>query len=216
MPTLTVLTVSTLPHYGWRFIRDAEMLAQTLGAECVLACDLGGMPSVRADAMRQLGEGVRPHRQTEFVDSQGAGYVEACLNQAIARCNGEYILRLDDDERASPGMVEWLRAWLASPDPDPQYTFARAVLWPDETTRIDVPPFWPDPQCRLATRELSRRSQVHELWQGDETYVVHPILHYQFLVKTPAEHTAIAAVYARERPDAPYTMPTDATRTVPL
>lgn len=213
-PTLTVLTVSTLPWYAWRFIRLARNIAEGLGAEHVLAADLGGMPTIRADALRALGEGDGPGTRTVFVDSGGAGYLEACLNQAIDRCNGEYIFRLDDDERASPALAMWLREWLGDANAEPQYTFPRAALWPDEAHWANEPEVWPDAQARLATRELSRRSYVHEQWCGDEVFVKAPIIHHSYLVKTAAEHEAIAAVYRRERPDAPYWMPNDATRTV--
>lgn len=216
MPTLTVLTVSTLPAYGWRFIRDARDLAQDLGAEYVLAVDLGGMPAERAESMRGLGESRGPNTRTVFVDSQGKGYLEACLNQALDQCDSEYVLRLDDDERATPILAKWLREWVRCCRPEKQYTFARAALYPDADHYVAQQPWWPDPQARLATRELSRRSYLHELWHGGEVYVPNPIEHHVYLVKTAAEHDAIRAIYATARPDAPYPMPNEQTKVVAM
>lgn len=220
MPTLTVLMVTRLEQHAWMFLEAANDLADTLDAELVIGVDhpaieRGAGAHVTAAAGRAVSR-LAPHARIVTVDSHGAGYLEACLNQALDVCTGEYVLRIDDDERVSDGLAAWLAGWAAGGGRSPLYAFPRAALWPDDGTRIDQPPWWPDAQARLATRVLSRRSYLHEMWQCEDVYVPHPILHYTYLCHDVAWHDRQRAAYARARPDCPYPMPREGLRTVPL
>lgn len=211
---LSVLVVSEGRPEAWPFIGEAEQLAVSLGAEFVLALDTHDW----ADTLTrdQLGA-IRVDSKTKrvvFVDSHGAGYWAACANQGFDACRRRYVFRLDDDERASPGLVAWLREWVRHSTAADQYTFNRAALWPDADHRIDAPPWWPDPQMRLALRERCYRSTLHEPWTGEVVTVPHEIEHHTYIVHDNAWHERRRVAYAKARPDWPYPMPDDRTKVV--
>jgi len=64
------------------------------------------------------------------------------------RCSGDWILRMDGDEVASPGFVEQLPALTAARDVE-QYLLPRRWLFPDADHWLDELPWWPDYQVRL-------------------------------------------------------------------
>lgn len=203
MPTLTVLMVTEYEDAALPFIERAHRLASRLAVPFVLAVDRHAATTVAA-----YPRGAR----IVDVDSRGAGYLEAVLNDALDACDTEYVFRIDDDEAVSGSLADWLRAWGA--DPAPLYAFPRAALWPDAGHRIAQVPWWPDAQARLATRELSRRSRLHEMWACEEVYVPHPIVHYSYLCHDAEWHERRRAAYAIARPDCVYPMPDDTTRVV--
>jgi hypothetical protein len=80
---------------------------------------------------------------------ESKGYVESILETAFSATKGNWILRLDDDEEISYGMLKWLKArkylehdvWM----------IPTAALWPNENMFITSPPLWPDQHMRLFT-----------------------------------------------------------------
>jgi len=206
MPALTVLVVTEGAPGAWPYVDCARALAERRVIPFVLALDVHARPYLSNPV------GIYP----VVVNSHGAGYLEAVLNDALDACDTEYVLRIDDDETVSAELTAWLSEWVTDPDPAPQYTFPRAALWPDYAHRIDQPPWWPDPQARLATRELSRRDRLHEPWRGEEVYVPHPIVHHTYLCHDDAWHARRKAAYAIARPDCPYPMPDEGTKVVAI
>ncbi len=185
--TLSLLLVTKAERYAQPFLAAADDLAYDLGAQLVLACD-------GEDAIARLGTFMATDAAV-LVRSQG--YLESVLDQAIEACTGDYILRIDDDERCSPAMVRWLRdeRYLAAD----HWKFSRAHLWRDTGHLILSNQLWPDLQTRLsmAAKAGGRRS-IHagSPFGGGE---LAPVIleHHKFLVKTKHEREAIARAYDR-------------------
>jgi hypothetical protein len=111
------------------------------------------------------------------------------------------VLRLDDDETASPAMVKWLLdgMWQTAD----HWKFPRMNLWLDREQKVenvlalDTPQLFPDHQTRLSRVDLAGgRTHVHAgspHGGGEEASAC--IYHWKFIVKTYAERLAIAQSY---------------------
>lgn len=157
MSDITILCVTRADHYALPFLGEMAELAEDLEAPFLVAAD-------GDDAMRSL-DGLDA-RAMFLVRSHG--YIESVLDEAISKCDDGYILRLDDDERASEGMYQWLleRKYRQHD----HWCFPRANLYPDENTRLagsedgfaGIGTLWPDLQTRLSVKQKSGgRSQIH-------------------------------------------------------
>lgn len=179
--TLTILCVTRYQPHAGRFLQAFDDLAATLDCELV-----------------------------EY-DGTRARAIEDVLDDAIAECQDGYILRLDDDELPSPGMVEWLRG--CAYETADHWCFPRLHLWRDIHHYIPTPPLYPDLQTRLSIREKSGgRSRVHDgspFGSGERAPVA--IEHHKFLVRRREEREALLNEYRRLRHDADewmiYTVP---------
>lgn len=183
---LSVLCVTRFEKHALPFIADMRQLADDCEGELVLAAD----GSYAFAGLRALG--YEPHRVASD------GYIESVLDDAITYCRGDYVLRLDDDERCSPAMIRWMvsGAWQAKSI----WKFARAHLWGDERHFIaNIPQLYPDHQTRLSVREFAGgRKQIHSgspFGGGELAPVI--LEHHKFLVKTLVERRAIVARYDR-------------------
>src|SRR5690606_38550481 len=92
---LAVLCVTSNPPHARHFIEAHMRDAHRLGARYVLALD--GTPR-------------EPWMPEDVLHVRSAGYIESVLDLAVAACPKGYVLRLDDDELASPEMMWWLAA----------------------------------------------------------------------------------------------------------
>jgi hypothetical protein len=167
--TLSILCVTKRERHAIPFLTEFEELSEMLGAQYVQIVD---------------GE-----------DVQSRGYIESVLELALKRCQGMYVLRVDDDERCSYSMLEWLRdeEYVAAP----HWKFPRAHLWNGRETFIANPPLWPDHQTRLSLRHMSGgRHTVHagSPFGGGSLAPVF-LEHHKFLVKTAEERRRIAQTY---------------------
>jgi hypothetical protein len=174
---LTLLCVTQAKNYVWPFLRHMETVADQLHAQLVIAGD-------GDDAIQTLIEGSVAGR---FVGVRSRGYLESVLDAALEQCDGEYVLRLDDDERCSPAMVTWLEsdAYLIGT----HWKFPRMHLWPDTQHYIVEPQLWPDEQTRLSVREKAGgRRTIHAGSPfGGGALAPVAIEHHKFLVRTRAE-----------------------------
>jgi len=186
---LSILVVTRAEPHALPFLRSMRTLAFTTGAELVVAAD--GL-----EAYAALGD----EFLVRLVKSQG--YIESVLDEALAACRTDYVLRLDDDEKASPAMVQWLAGGRYREHP--HWSFPRAHLWRDEQTAIVTRLLWPDQQTRLSLRALSGgRAKIHEASpHGFGTIAPCALLHYKFLVKSLDERRAIVERYERIQPGA--------------
>lgn len=149
-------------------------------------------------------------------DVQSNGSIESVLDAAISKCNGEWILRMDDDESASPELVEWLKAGEFDGD---LFAFPRAHLWGSPDTYLVNPPLWPDLQTRFSKRDKAGgRHAVHAgSPHGTGKVIQAPIYHHKFLLRNYQERRLIAERYEGLREGAgfsltylPFGMPEDA------
>jgi len=126
---------------------------------------------------------------------QSAGYIESVLDEAVAYCRGEYVLRLDDDERISPALLGWLNGehYLGAD----HWAFPRANLWGDSGSVLVNPPLWPDLQTRLSIKpKAGGRYGVHDGSPFGTGRVAPAVIeHHKYLIKGRAEREAQAARY---------------------
>lgn len=179
--SLTVLTVSKLDQCAIRFIKAME----TLGSQFVIAAD-GEQAFHSASELDVEATVVKVHSK---------GYIESVLDQALEACNGDYVLRLDDDELVSEAMANWLqnREW----ERRDHWEFPRIHLWGDGV--LLTPQLFPDHQTRLSIKSKSGgRHGVHagSPFGGGETAPV-CIEHHKFIVKSSASRLAVAQNYDR-------------------
>jgi hypothetical protein len=137
------------------------------------------------------------------VDSKG--YVEAHLQQMVNACRGDWILRLDSDERLAPAWHEgkWRRHLTG------EHThFNLPRRWfhtPD--SYLTVAPWASDPQMRLFRNvpgEMTFPGEIHEpmAMAGPGEYLCElTIEHHVLWLKTRAEREEKVARYVRLRPE---------------
>lgn len=128
--------------------------------------------------------------------------MERTLPWLYARCRGDWILRLDDDEVPGRALLEgvrelvgatWTHVWLP-----------RRWLWGAPDTYLAAHPWQPDFQLRLSVsdRRLLRfpgLTHVGLAVDGPGRYVEAPIYHAE-LLRPREEREAKAAAYERARP----------------
>lgn len=167
--TVSILCVTKGMARAGRFLDHFRWVGATIGAEVVIAVD--------------------------GVDVHSKGYIESVLDDAVALTKGDYVLRMDDDEKCSPAMIDWLRArkYRAAD----HWSFPRVHLWKNDATFIMDPPFYPDFQTRMSVRaKAGGRPKVHApspFGAGNIARVC--IEHWPFLVKTQQEIGETSAFY---------------------
>ena len=187
--SLSILCVSKAEPFALPFLSSMVHLGEAVDADVVFAAD--GWPAYQI---------LKDLRSTKVIKVESRGYVESVLNTALEHCDGDYILRLDDDEKASPSMVEWLKN--REFESEPHWKFPRAHLWRDTSMFIAAAPLWPDHQTRLSVQSMAGgRTTVHAgspFGGGEEALVV--LEHHKFLVKSTQERRTIAERYDRVHP----------------
>lgn len=162
---LTILCVTAGAAYARPFLMDLVRVGAEVAAEVVL-----------------------------HTDRSGQGYLEAELPTALADCTGDYVLRIDDDERCSASLVEWLKT--KEYESAAQWWFPRAHLWGNDRTVLTNFPLWPDQQTRLTTRDLVVREAIHAGSAGGRGAQGDGVIeHHKFLVRSHAERLALANHY---------------------
>jgi hypothetical protein len=187
---LTLMMITQLEPHARPFVAAAQRLARECKAEFVL-----GLDRAEDAGLGFMVKGEFPrHQRIVHVDARGC--LENVLDEVVEQCHGDYVLRLDDDERCSPAMEAWLRNgdYQASD----HWKFPRAHLWPaPKPSMLKTPHLWPDEQTRLSVRaKAGGRTVIHagSPFGGGE---LAPVLieHHKFLVKTKAERQAIVLRY---------------------
>lgn len=173
---LTILCVSQGSAYSESFVEQMRADALRIGATFLLLVD---------------GE-----------DLHSGGYLESVLDEAVAKCDTEYILRLDDDEQLPEEAVQWLEN--GSYRSASHWAFKRRNLWPDTSQYIFNPPLYPDLQTRLSTKDKAGRlGGIHAgspFGTGEVAPV--PIDHHKFLVRPVEEREALIQRYDNVSPGA--------------
>lgn len=179
--SLSVLCVTRAERRAIPFVKSLGALALVCDAEFVIAAD-------GRDALATIIDEV----EGRVVLVRSKGYIESVLDDAIRACDGDYILRLDDDEFPSPDLVQWLR--------DRQYLehdhwqFPRMHMWPNRNMFIDDPQLWPDCQTRLSMQAKSGGRHAYRAKSpfGDGWLAPAAIEHHKFLVRSYEERRAKA------------------------
>jgi predicted O-methyltransferase YrrM len=193
MRDLTLLCVTKSEDYSTPFLEHFRDVAKTLDAKYMFAID---------DA-----EAYNRGRQIKSPDGlwvpvKSHGFIESVLDEALSYCDSRYIFRIDDDEKFSPSLIEWLKtgAYTAAD----HWKFPRVHLWGDTEHFINAAPLYPDHQTRLSIREKSGgRTTVHAgSPYGGGQLCPHPIEHHKFLVKSRVDRMGIAMQYEVIQPGA--------------
>jgi len=181
---VTILSVTKAEPFSRPFLQEMVDVANLLECSCLFVAD-------GHTAQRQLREWRMPLAGVV----QSKGYIESVLDDAISLCHDGYILRLDDDERCTDAMVDWLRRaeYLASG----HWKFPRVHLWRNDQTCLLNPPLWPDHQTRMSMKHMAGgRTTVHAgSPHGGGTEAPVAIEHHKFIVKTEEERYEIAKRY---------------------
>jgi hypothetical protein len=193
MTRLAILCVTRAEDFALPFLHTLAGDARDLYAQVVIAADGDA-------AAERVKSAFIPYARIYRVAS--AGYIESVLDEAVGYCTGQYILRLDDDERLSPALLTWLENehYLAAD----HWAFPRANLWGDEGSVLVNPPLWPDLQTRLSVKaKAGGRHGVHDGSPfGTGRVAPAAIEHHKYLVKSRAEREAQARGYDALRPGA--------------
>lgn len=100
----------------------------------------------------------RHHEYSSIADtvlSVDFQFAERHLGWLAEQCSGDWILRVDDDEIPSRGLIERL-PWLTAQQVE-QYWVPRRWLYPTPDLWLDELPWWPDHHNRLVRRNARLR-----------------------------------------------------------
>ena len=197
MNTISVLCVTRGEPHTPRFLSHFSMVARFLRAEYVVCVDGG------ADVDSFGGKVVQ-------VDCSSCPTVETVLEEAVAACSGDWILRLDDDETVSLAMLYFLANFTFGSE---AVAFPRAHLWGDERTAIVNQEYWPDWQMRFSLREYAVRKVLHEPPPKCDLLAPACLLHHVYLVRSKEERKECAERYCKilghDFPEKPTYWPSD-------
>jgi hypothetical protein len=119
-------------------------------------------------------------------------------------CSGRWILRIDNDEVPSQGLLDALPGLVASTDLL-QYVLPRRWLFPDVRRFIDEPPWSDDRQIRLVRNDpaaLRFPGGLHSNieWVGPNQELETPFYHLDCVVNERHKREAKMAGYEAKRP----------------
>ncbi len=131
----------------------------------------------------------------------------ACLERAMAwahaQCRGQWVLRIDGDEVASPALLSAIPQLLARRDVL-QYHIPRRWLAPDASGWLNEMPWFPDYQNRLVRNDgtlwfygLTHSAAYAAL---PARYLETPLYHLNLALVSEAERMAKAQRYEADRP----------------
>ncbi len=191
MSDLTILCVTDARPHSARFIAEMAVLAGALSAHLALVAD----GDEATERIRDAGYFCQTVKST--------GDIGSVLDEALDYCPPGYVLRLDDDETASPALMRWLTArdYRAAD----HWRFPRMWLWPSMRSFITNAPVWPDHQTRLSIKEKSgNRPLIHQgsPYGAGELAPFAVIEHWKLLLHTLEERRAIVARYDSLQADA--------------
>ncbi len=207
---LSILCISKIERCCIPVIQDlAQLASQLKSTEFVLITD-GPMAFSQAEALDL------PNKDLKIASIKSQGYIESSLDSALAYCDGDYVLRIDDDEYMSFAMIRWLASthWLAHD----HWEFPRAHMWNHCKSVLMTPQLFPDYQTRLSIKsKAGGRFGVHAgspFGGGERAPAV--IEHHKFVIKDYEARRQIAAVYDNYSPGygtgnmKPFSLPEDA------
>lgn len=189
--TLSILCVTNGEEWAGKYIQRMYDLACYLGAPLVLGLD-------RERAQRA---GFPCHRSINLTAHL---LQEDVMDEAVAYCDTEYVLRLDDDEVASPALAGWLATENYTLIGSRVYAFPRVYMWGDEQHILSNDGIYPDLQTRLGLRNcMFGVNHVHAGNRcGTGTIVPYAIEHHSLLVKSCEKRKEIADRYESLQPGA--------------
>lgn len=192
---LSILCVTNGDKHVGAFVERMPQLAKRLNAELVLGLD---GPTAQSADYRKLAD-VAVDLPAHDVPLQ-----EQVIDVAVGACNGEFILRLDDDEAVSESLEKWLLEGRYKAGR--LFAFPRVYMWGDESHVLSNEGIYPDLQTRLGLKALM--FGVNAIHAGNPngtgTVIPYALEHHKLLVKTYEQRRAIADRYEAIRAGAGY------------
>jgi hypothetical protein len=190
-PTISLCMMVRKPAARVRAILE---LFRPVVDEIVLAADRTGDPATLATCV-------------DLVDQPFAvdpAPFERWVGWLHSRCESDWILRFDDDEAPSAGLLDGLRT-LAEERHPMQIAFSRRWLWGDERRWISTWPWTPDYQVRLVRNVPGAwrfPGRMHEPIEtlGELRLVDAPIYHCELLLTDAQARRAKRERYEKLRP----------------
>lgn len=186
---LSIVCVTDLGNHAPPFIGKMSAYAKILDAELIIGWDIRrGESETDYFWLSELADKVIPVKSK--------GYLESVLNRVATHADGNWVLRLDDDETLPTLTIEWLR--YGSFRDYPVWSIRTANLWGDDRHFITTSPLWPDAHARLSTKKLAtgwKNTPHASAPHGAGRMAPAMILHHKFLVKSYEERVQIARRY---------------------
>ena len=192
--TISILCVTDGKPHAFQFLNEMSLLAKRLECEFLLALD-GNNDNITAqyafiDAIKYL------------CSKHPIGLQEQIMDEAVRACSGDYILRLDDDEKVSPALESWLLT--RQYESGNLFSFPRVYMYPDTKHILCNEGMFPDLQTRLGKKELMYGVNHIHAGNPNGTGVIinKAIEHHKLIIKTLDERREIKERYDAIRPGA--------------
>lgn len=121
---------------------------------------------------------------------------DSARNEAAARCHGDWLLMLDDDELLPPALQIALLNLASERYAFQEYVFRRRHVSPDGQQWITSEPWWPDWQVRLRSRQAWQQWEWPVATHGTPPdgphrgwFMASALWHLKFAVKSAAQRT---------------------------
>lgn len=138
---------------------------------------------------------------------ESPGYVERALAWLNDQCTGDWILRLDDDELPSVGLIELLPSLMEDREMTHYRLMRRTVIGEGGTDWIAQRPWWPDWKLRLfrnipsIVRIPGRLHSGYEVQGGSRFLYRGSIYHYDFIYHDERHRRDKVRQYQRISPE---------------
>lgn len=142
---------------------------------------------------------------THLHEVNAKGYVEAHLREMVEACDGDWILRLDSDERLGPAWHDG--SWHEYLQGEQTHFWVPRQWYDTPNTYLTVAPWLGDPQMRLfrnVPSEITFPEEIHEptIVAGPTRHLAElPVEHHVLWLKTRAEREEKVARYLQLRPE---------------
>lgn len=189
---LSILCVTDGGEHAEPFILSMSALALILDAEIVIGLD--------GERARNAGFGEWV-KNTIVLPPHDVPLQEMVSDIAVGACSGDYVLRLDDDEKVSPALRKWL---MKGQFTETTYSFPRVYMYPDKRHILSNEGIYPDLQTRLGRKDMMMG--VNHIHAGNPNgagqIMPFAIEHHKLIVKSYEQRKAIAERYEAIRPGA--------------
>jgi hypothetical protein len=138
---------------------------------------------------------------------ESPGYVERILPWLNEQCTGDWILRLDDDELPSVGLIEILPDLMNDREMTHYYLRRRTIIGENGTEWIAQRPWWPDWKLRLfrnipsIVRIPGRLHTGYEIKGASRFLYKGSIYHYDFVYHGEQQRVEKVRHYQRISPE---------------
>lgn len=181
-PDLTFICITKAEVFAYPYLRSLKSVKDALGANLLIGIDNSEIPEYIEEYADQI------------VFLRSAGYIESVLDEVIKEVQTEYVFRIDDDERLSASLFDWLES--GEYRSENIFSFIRCNMWTPHSF-ITESPLFPDCQTRLTKKDLSLG--VHRIHAGNPNgagkIIPYALIHDKFNVKSYKERRAIADRY---------------------